>query len=542
MNRIISLRYLIFLLAIVAFGATSCRPTGDELLSYGQNDYQAFYDANHSYAGEFKALWTALNENYCIWDFEAQYGLDWDQVYATYLPKFEELDKRQEDVTDLELNLLYSEFLNKLHDGHLQLQVKNRATGAYMTFSPGTQRILRERGAQYIADRDNITTLDAYQTSAVEDKYRIRDYAKASSTTVMAFLMDSICNQLVSGIDTYVATVDSLGGPNETNNEIYADLLTLREKAVKVLDRLHVSSTELDKSISSIASTYNTLCTQYKMIAKQVGVEMKSVEKNLSNDGLGALQVAVFEGNIVYMRLNSFYLTSSLEPSYVSSDTASMYYEYQMSVQRTWRHWFDTIQALDAAGTLGGVIFDVRNNGGGYVNDYKFALGALLPSGGWESHTMRVKNGSGRLDFGPLVPFIVKTYPEEHAVIDQRPIVVLANSRSVSMAENTTWGVKSQPNGCFIGTRTFGGLSALNTSTTDYSAVYSGAFGVQGSTPIYGYVPKYVCLYPQADGSLRPLESYGFEPDIDLPLDVKLWRSSQRDNQLEAAIDYIRSK
>jgi C-terminal processing protease CtpA/Prc len=244
----------------------------------------------------------------------------------------------------------------------------------------------------------------------------------------------------------------------------------------------------------------------------------------------------------MYIRFGGFGLSAHLYDGSLSSDTTSFYYAYQKEVRRVWQYWFDGIQQYHAAGNLGGVIIDVRNNGGGYVNDYKFALGALLPSGGWESHTMRVKNGSGRLDFGPLVPFIVKTYPEEHAVIDQRPIVVLANSRSVSMAENTTWGVKSQPNGCFIGTRTFGGLSALNTSTTDYSAVYSGAFGVQGSTPIYGYVPKYVCLYPQADGSLRPLESYGFEPDIDLPLDVKLWRSSQRDNQLEAAIDYIRSK
>ena len=317
------MKKILYITAIVLM-AVACRPTGDELLSYGQNDYQAFYDANHSYAGEFKALWTALNENYCIWDYEAEYGLDWDEVYATYLPKFEELDKRQEDVTDLELSLLYSGFLNKLHDGHLQIQVKNPATGKYLTFSPNMQRIINERWEQYKTDRDNITTLDVYQTSAVEDKYRIRDYAIASSTTVMASLMDSICTQLINGIDNYVAVVDSLGGPNETNNEIYADLLTLREKATKILEKLNVSQTELDNSISSIASTYNTMCTQYKMIAKQVGVEMISVEKNLSNDGLGALQVAVFEGNIVYMRLNSFYLTSSLEPSYVSSDTASM--------------------------------------------------------------------------------------------------------------------------------------------------------------------------------------------------------------------------
>ena len=203
------------------------------------------------------------------------------------------------------------------------------------------------------------------------------------------------------------------------------------------------------------------------------------------------------------------------------------------------RYWFDTIQALHAAGELGGVIFDVRNNGGGYVNDYKFALGALLPSGGWESHTLRTKNGIGRLDFGPLTPFVVPTYPDEHVVITEEPVVVIANSNSVSLSENTTWGVMSQPNGCFVGTRTYGALSALNADPANYSDYYSGAFGVQGATPIYGYVPKFVCLYGE---DRHPVEGIGFEPDIETPLDVQLWQSQGRDNQLEAAIDYIRAR
>ena len=72
----------------------SCRPQSDDLLSYGQNDVQAYYEANNSFAGEFKAFWTAMNENYGIWDVEESYGTDWDAVYRTYLPKFEELPSR----------------------------------------------------------------------------------------------------------------------------------------------------------------------------------------------------------------------------------------------------------------------------------------------------------------------------------------------------------------------------------------------------------------------------------------------------------------
>ena len=69
-----------------------------------------------------------------------------------------------------------------------------------------------------------------------------------------------------------------------------------------------------------------------------------------------------------------------------------------------------------------------------------------------------------------------------------------------------------------------------------------GAFGVNGTTPIWGYIPKYVCLYPNKDGEYGVVEGYGFEPDIECPLDVNLWQTTGRDNQLEKAIDYIKNK
>ena len=137
------------------------------------------------------------------------------------------------------------------------------------------------------------------------------------------------------------------------------------------------------------------------------------------------------------------------------------------------------------------------------------------------------------------MPFVASTYPEPHAVITDQPIVVLANSNSGSLAENSTWGVISQPNGYFIGTRTFGALSALAPDPEDYSGTYSGAFGVENVTSFYGHLPKYVLLYGD---ELECRESIGFVPNEDLPLDIVLWQTQARDNQLERALDYIHSK
>lgn len=107
---------------------SSCREEGDDVPSYGQVDYLNFYEANSNFKGQFEAIWTALNCNYALWDYEEKHGLDWDKTYSDYLPKFIELDKRQnngETIKDDEIISLYQEVISPLHDGHLRLYVKN---------------------------------------------------------------------------------------------------------------------------------------------------------------------------------------------------------------------------------------------------------------------------------------------------------------------------------------------------------------------------------------------------------------------------------
>ena len=524
----------------IALAITSCRPLGDDLFSYGQKDNQAFAAAEMSFEGEFRTFWLAMNENYCIWDYEADFGVDWDEVYKTYLPQFEALDKRQTGVSDAELKALYQQFLDSLHDGHMAFQIKNLSSGNYIVVYPNEDRNMRERPQVY-TDEANATTLDVYRTSAVEARYQIRSYGATGNTDIIAQLIDTMAHRLLRGTTAYLQAVDEAGGPTSFNDTVYAAVQRLQQNAQMMLYYLSLPKV-LNSETAGLASFYNEVSRRYSIIAKQVGVDLPLLEDKLAEDNLKYIRFALFEGNIAYLRLGGFYLSEHMPDDALVSDTTSSYYAYQLAVRAVWHQWFDTIQTLHAAGQLGGVIIDVRNNGGGRTDDYQYALGALMPSGGWSSHTLRVKNGIGRLDFAPLIPFTVKTYPDDHAVISQEPIVVLANSHSVSMSENTTWGVKNQPNGYVIGTRTFGALSALSTDPAAYSDTYSGAFGVRDVTPIYGYVPKLICLYSQADGRLRPVEGYGFEPNESVPFNLSLWQTAGRDNQLEKALDYIHSK
>ena len=103
----------------------SCREKSEYVSSYFKN----LPESELGYAGTFKAFWTFMDCNYPIWDYEASNGLNWDDIYTQYLPKFEEFDYRKNQVSDDELKCLYSEILSRLHDGHMMFGIKNRSNG-----------------------------------------------------------------------------------------------------------------------------------------------------------------------------------------------------------------------------------------------------------------------------------------------------------------------------------------------------------------------------------------------------------------------------
>ncbi len=86
-KNIIAIISLVFLL----FTADSCREDQDSLSDY----YTSRQLADSSYTEQFKLIWTFIDQNYCFWDYESNYGFNWDEVYKNYLPRFEELDKKK---------------------------------------------------------------------------------------------------------------------------------------------------------------------------------------------------------------------------------------------------------------------------------------------------------------------------------------------------------------------------------------------------------------------------------------------------------------
>jgi len=495
---------------------TSCHDDSDVILSYANADELSFNDAQNSYAGKYKVFWKALNTNYGIWDYEKANGVDWDAHYAEFLPKFEALDK-QGRVADSTLQKLIDEMVAPLHDGHLYVQFKNHQTGKLVDAQPGQLR--NKKRADYNETKDFVPSLVYYATSLMEyDEYNSQAKAQFEYVTTTKGI----------GYDWTISRINELKSKT-----------TLTEAEAKEFGGLYAFAGEMEKLMKkdfskNVLADYNTLVTQYGYLNIPY---LDPIESSFINSGLH-LTYGLFNDGIAYFYISQFELTAYFDPTTMNQtftdDSHTM--AAVRRIREIWERWYGTVQFLHKTGQLKGVIIDVRNNPGGMIDDYPYALGSLLPKGGFQIGYSRYKRGLGRYDYSPLMPYTVKTLDIEHEAIDDTPVVVLANSRSISMSEATSLGAKIMPNARLIGQRTYGGFCSL-IGTEAFSYNYSGHIGVDGSTPVYCYVPTMTMF----NIDKQCLEGIGVTPDIEVALDKTTFQQTGQDTQLDRALEYIRT-
>ena len=229
----------------------------------------------------------------------------------------------------------------------------------------------------------------------------------------------------------------------------------------------------------------------------------------------------LIDGNIPYIHISDFNLTEII----------SMYdgEELDQDVIDTYNAYDSFRQNVLNIPEVKGVIVDVRENGGGYLNDQFYLLGLLIDEPvqmGWSRH----KTGLGRYDYSPWIPHVFSPGPQ-HRKIDG-PVVIVSDLYSVSMAEISTIMVQAMPNGCFIGERTFGGHGVLS---PDFEESYSGTFGSRDSNH-FGYLSTR--MVKDFNGEI--LEGIGAIPDIEMPFPYSPddFRDG-KDSWLTRAVDYI---
>lgn len=525
MKKILSIMSAALLL--LTMGA--CRPESDTLVSYDHNDQLVFAAADTSFAAKFQIMWNGLNQNYTIWDYEAEHGVDWDAIYDEYYPQFEALDRRGRDatVTDDELKTLMQKTLSPLHDGHFYFEMKNHKTGNTVIYVPSSDRNA-SRDDYDIAStfKPDLTYYTHVAHGQVETDAEGNPIVMSYSTEVLGLLTrflgtPGIGLQWVNG---RIRELSALPSPTEM------ETFQLQQLQCFFQELSAIEGTLMDDAVA----IYNHLREKYSFL-EIPGYDY--IDPTFATKGI-TFSYALLKGNIAYFHVSSFAMTLYLDDActqetFDTSVPATMHHIQQM--REVWQAWFNTVQQLHRSGTLGGVILDVRSNGGGNVDDYQYFVGSLVPSGGLHVGYQRYKRGTARYDYSPMMDGIAPTLSTPHETITE-PVVILTNCMSVSLSELSSLGVKTMPKGKVIGKRTWGGLCPLaNNDLNTYN--YSGHIGVKGETPVYGYVPMLGAF--TLDKKL--IEGEGITPDIEVDFDDQLFQSTGRDSQLERALQYITS-
>jgi len=393
---------LVLLLSLV-FGACRKEATPERLTSY----------YGKSYSEVFEAFWNGMNTNYVFWDIET---VNWDNMYITYKPRFEDLDKHQGDPKSAQKAVQYLVDMTKdLADSHLDLSFNGNAT--------------------YVISNYPITS-PGFQPSSIRHQLR-GDRAPISRKVFDQIIPQYYLTKAMTGTDGYYFRVNTGIIPRNNKNILY----------------LEYSSFELGQQYSSGNST---------------STPVKPV-------------------------LDNFFRYTK-DPS------------------------------------IDGLILDLRGNPGGAVSDLDFLLGRLVTSPKHVAYT-RTKNGSGRLDYTPWIKGMV--HPQPGGVNFEKPIVVLVDQYSVSMAEMTTMSIKGIfPNAKVVGETTWGGTGAIPFNDTRY---------LGGQFIAANFVKVYTAGVELRDKNMVSYENKGITPDILIPYSEESIKKNI-DVQLERAIKQVVSQ
>ena len=508
MKKILSIMSAVLLL--LTMGA--CRPESDTLVSYDHNDKLVFAAADTSFAAKFQIMWNGLNQNYAIWDYEAEHGVDWDAIYDEYYPQFEALDRRGKDAT------VSDDF---------DFEMKNHKTGNTVIYIPSSDRnASRDDYAIANGFKPDLTYYADVAHGQVETDAEGNPIVMSYSTNALDMILRFLSTPGI-GLQWTKSRIQELAAlPIRTEMENFQ----LQQLQAFYEELATIGSLLLDAAVT----LYNRLHEKYSFleIPGYDYIDPIFVTKGITFD------YALFKGNIAYFHVDRFAMTLYLEDArtqetFNTSDPATMHHIQQM--REVWQAWFNTVQQLHRSGTLGGVVLDVRSNTGGNVDDFQYFVGSLLPSGGLHFGYQRYKRGTARYDYSPMMEATAVTMSTPHETITE-PVVILTNCKSVSMSEMSTLGVKTMPSGKVIGKRTWGGLCPL--SENEYNTYnYSGYIGEKGKTAVYGYVPMLGAF--TLDKKL--IEGEGITPDIEVDFDDTLFKNTGRDSQLERALQYITS-
>lgn len=436
------------------------------------------------YTKDFKKAFSAMKEHYVLSEYKK---IDWDRLYAAYLPQFQEADKHHDEV---EINIIWQRFCQEFHDGHV----------GWQSFGSGIMEETADRmfGSDYGL---SLMTLENGDTVAVnvEEGSVLREAGIVNGTVVTAWNQVPI-EDLVKNTNVRISTF-----PDEKNEHFYRALTAAGTGGESV------TITFLDKDGKICNVEAPKLGSYAKRLEETVGIINGGVKT-------GNMEWSFPADNTACLRIKQMMYDSI---SYDDGNHAEMKAELR-----------ERILKLRETGT-NKLIIDLRDNAGGSMQFVLAVAQLLAPKGGhsyiyeavWDENTKEYKrDADGNYIVGKGI-----TYQGEDLMAGGE-IIILVNAATISAGDHLTMLLSEFDNVTVMGfTPSSGSGQAVNSIRFDYGIL------------TYSDVP---CL--DSEGNI--FIDTDFSRQSNMPLDVKVpfdqkavtaLFDEKKDYLLEIAVDVL---
>lgn len=436
------------------------------------------------YVQDFKNGFAEMKAHYALTE---QKGIDWDALYETYLPQFEEADKNHDEIADC---LAWNAFAMEFHDGHV-------------AYNPRDENVAKQASEQ-ICGNDyglSLMTLTNGQTVAVnvEEDSAVSEAGIHNGTVITAWDGMPIEEAALQAKET-AAKLQTYA--SKENEAFYSPL------AIAGMGDDRVTICYVDDSGAEQSITVDKLGAYANRLEKTMEILNRGVE--ISN-----LEWENIDDKTALMRMR-----------FMSYDAKENFNEMEEEMR-------EKLLALKEKGVTN-LIFDLRSNGGGSGSYVEHIVKLIAPEGEhvyacdgvFDVESLQYKKGAeaGTWEVGEC-----ETYQGEDLWAHGN-IIILVNAQTVSAGDHFTQLASAFPNVTVMG------LTHSNCS----------AQGINSVQFDYGYLSYSAVLLLKEDGTVFVDTDDSREAtvplDIQIPFDekaVKMMFEDDEDYVLWYAMEYL---
>ncbi|MGS2760899.1 S41 family peptidase [Sinomicrobium sp. M5D2P9] len=559
-RRIRPYAFILWTGVFLAAAFSSCNRDDDpitETARYSSDDIR-------SYADLFKVFWNIMDDEYnYFYEEKERHNLDWDAVYAEYMPKFKALESFGKEGYSNDFiaeeadkaKTYFEEIINSIIDRHFYVRISLPASRT-VNYRSTYYGDMNEEGTSVY----NKSVAMDFMEDKLEDVFKFRSFSGPrqlggrlqSSPDIYYFSFNSFALSSQHRID--LSGEDKLLFKDPRSDWKINRSELANNTSLNAIENGELRDFIRDWTLEVYDAWNEALTGTLRSETLERGIEEFNRSEILTDelleeaDRLNAIINELPDFNFSFSQL-PFSLMDAFDSdesaqNYVddfSNRMNEMQYGYNMPVFRTsldaiasksaiYRNFFNPLHS----GEIKKLILDLRGNGGGAVVDARFFTERLVTKEALVGY-QRTKEGNGRFNYTPWVP--MHTSPHPFGIPADIPIVILTDKRSASMSELSALTLKSQGDQV----QSVGDYSAGATAGLGNSDDYNGGARIA----VGNYLEFYMPLMATKDAAGKVIEGIGVEPDVYVapPTEEEIRdmanNPAHKDRALEKAIEVI---